>query len=144
MHEKWNAPPQAQANLLELLRALKAQGLTIFFSSHHLTEIEKICDSVAILHRGTLRAHGPLDQLLGDGGRRTLRVRPLDESKLSGPEWRSHGDGSASRSVDQAEAPALLAHLQSEGAELLELRGERQSLEALFHRLTPEREELAS
>ena len=76
MNSHQGSTPHAQANLLSLLSRLKEQGLTIFFSSHHLIEIEKVCDSVAILHRGTLRAHGSLDELLGDGQRCSLTVRP--------------------------------------------------------------------
>lgn len=136
--------PQAQANLLTLLQTLKGQGLTIFFSSHHLAEIEKVCDSVAILHRGTLRAHGTLDQLLGDGERFTITVRPAQGSTLDPEHWRTLPDGLASRSVPKSESRPLLQDLQAQGAELVDLRAERQSLDALFHRLTPEREEVAS
>lgn len=133
--------PHAQANLLSLLGRLKEQGLTIFFSSHHLLEIEKVCDSVAILHRGTLRAHGSLDELLGDGRRCTLTIRPENEAALDTTLWRSQGDGSWSCSVPKSDTPKILEQLRNQDAEILELRTERQSLEALFHRLTPEKEE---
>jgi len=67
--------PRAKASLLELLVDLKSQGMTVFFSSHHLREIEKICDSVTILHNGVLQCAGPLDSVLEDkesGTRLTL------------------------------------------------------------------------
>ena len=133
--------PQAQANLLSLLSGLKSQGLTIFFSSHHLAEIEKVCDSVAILHRGTLRARGSLDELLGDGKRTSLTVRPVESDKLDSALWRPRGDGTFSCSVPREDSAGILDALRTQGAEVLELRSERQSLDALFHRLTPEREE---
>jgi ABC-2 type transport system ATP-binding protein len=136
--------PHAQANLLALLEKLKEQGLTIFFSSHHLAEIEKVCDSVAIVHRGILRAHGSLDELLGDGRRVTITARPAEGSRFEGTDWQGHPDGSATRSVPKSECSAVLQSLHLQGAEILALKAERQSLDALFHRLTPEREELAS
>ena len=133
--------PQAQANLLSLIRQLKAQGLTIFFSSHHLAEIEKVCDSVAILHRGTLRAHGSLDEMLGDGRRCTLTVRPEAGAAIDNALWAANGDGSFTRSVAREEVASTLDTLRAAGAEIVDLRSERQSLESVFHRLTPEVEE---
>ncbi len=135
--------PQAQANLLQLLSGLKEQGMTIFFSSHHLVEIEKVCDSVAIVHRGTLRASGPLDELLGDGRRTSITIRAKEGVDIDAVRWRVHPDGLASCSVPREESGALLDDLRNQGHEVVELRSERQSLEALFHRLTPEREEVA-
>lgn len=133
--------PHAQANLLSLIRQLKEQGLTIFFSSHHLAEIEKVCDSVAILHRGTLRAHGRLEEILGDGQRSTLRVRPSQAEGLDPGIWAANGDGTFTRSVAREDVTRELDALRASGAEVIDLRSERQSLESVFHRLTPEVEE---
>lgn len=135
--------PHAQANLLSLIRQLKAQGLTIFFSSHHLAEIEKVCDSVAILHRGTLRAHGSLEEILGDGQRSTLRARPANAADLDTAIWAANGDGTFTRSVAREEVTREVDALRAKGAEIVDLRNERQSLESVFHRLTPEVEEAA-
>jgi ABC-2 type transport system ATP-binding protein len=44
---------------------LKAQGKTIFFNSHILSDVEKICDRIAILAQGELICIGALDELLG-------------------------------------------------------------------------------
>lgn len=131
--------PHAQANLLQLLLELKDHGLTIFFSSHHLVEIEKICDSVAILHHGTLRASGPLDALLGDGRRCTIKVKP-GEVSLDPSLWRTAPDGLASCSIAREESGRVLDDLRQKNVEILEFRSERQSLDALFYRLTPEQE----
>lgn len=135
--------PHAQANLLDLLLELKEQGLTIFFSSHHLVEIEKICDSVAILHKGTLRASGTLDELLGDGKRVTITVRP-GEVKLDSALWHAAADGTAKRSVPREDSGAVISELREQQVEIVELRSERQSLDLLFQQLTPEKEEAAA
>ena len=47
----------------DLLLELKSRGTTILLSSHYLSEVEKICDRIAIFHRGSLLATGKLDEL---------------------------------------------------------------------------------
>ena len=56
--------PLAQLELKEIMIDLRKQGTTIFFSSHHMAEVEAVCDRVGILHSGRLRAVGRLDELL--------------------------------------------------------------------------------
>ena len=61
--------PNGIHGLRILLRKLAAeQGLTIFLSSHLLSEVEELCDRVAVLHRGQVRAEGPLGQLMDTKG----------------------------------------------------------------------------
>ena len=127
--------PQAQANLLQLLDRLKTEGLTIFFSSHHLTEFEKICDSVAILHQGTLRCHGRLEQVLGQGDRCRVTVR-CSGNPLESHEWTGSGDGTHFTLASRERVPELLGELSQARHELVELKPDRESLESLFHRLT--------
>ncbi len=56
--------PRARIELMEILRALKQMGKTIFISSHILTELAELCDSVTIIDRGQTRFSGPMDELL--------------------------------------------------------------------------------
>lgn len=46
--------PKARALLKKGLHALRADGCTLFFSSHALADVEEICDRMAILHEGQL------------------------------------------------------------------------------------------
>lgn len=48
----------------DLILELKADGKTVFFSSHILTDIERFCDRVGIIVGGRLRLVGQLDQLI--------------------------------------------------------------------------------
>ena len=45
----------------------REQGCTILVSSHVLSEVERTCDQVAILHEGHLLANGPIADIVGDG-----------------------------------------------------------------------------
>src|SRR5260370_11081606 len=61
--------PNGIHGLRLLLRNLATeQGLTIFFSSHLLSEVEELCDRVVVLHRGEGRAAGPLSELMNAKG----------------------------------------------------------------------------
>jgi ABC-2 type transport system ATP-binding protein len=48
-----------------LLRLQREQGITIFISSHLLSEIERTCDHIGIIHKGKMRYQGPMQELLG-------------------------------------------------------------------------------
>jgi ABC-2 type transport system ATP-binding protein len=56
--------PRARIELMEILRELRRMGKTIFISSHILSELAELCDSVTIIDRGQIRFSGPMDVLL--------------------------------------------------------------------------------
>lgn len=56
--------PRARIELMEILRELRRMGKTIFISSHILSELAELCDSVTIIDRGHIRFSGPMDALL--------------------------------------------------------------------------------
>jgi len=49
------------------IRHARERGATVLVSSHVLSEVERVCDHVAILHEGRLAAHGPIESLIGAG-----------------------------------------------------------------------------
>jgi len=57
--------PMGRYQIREIILSLKAAGKTIFFNSHVLSDVEKICDRIAILAQGELICIGSLDELLG-------------------------------------------------------------------------------
>jgi len=58
-----NLDPLGRKEVKDLLLKLKSEGTTVFISSHVLTEIERICDRVAILHRGRMLKEGTVEEL---------------------------------------------------------------------------------
>jgi ABC-2 type transport system ATP-binding protein len=56
--------PIGRMKVREIIQRLKSAGKTVFFSSHELGEVETVCDRVAILHQGKLRAEGRVEDLL--------------------------------------------------------------------------------
>lgn len=51
---------------------------TVFFSTHILADVERVCDTVAILDRGHLVAHAPIDELKARYGVRKVVVEVTD------------------------------------------------------------------
>ena len=69
--------PLLQERFYEFVRDEQATNTTIFFSSHILSEVRKVCNRVAILRDGRLVELTPVEELLGWGGR-LVRVRLAD------------------------------------------------------------------
>jgi len=60
--------PRARIELMEILRQLARMGKTIFISSHILSELAMLCDSVTIIDRGVVKYSGSMKNLLTEHG----------------------------------------------------------------------------
>ena len=62
--------PIGRREVRDLIQGLKDDGKTVFFSTHILSDAEDLCDRVAVLHQGSLRGVGTIQELTaGTGGR---------------------------------------------------------------------------
>jgi ABC-2 type transport system ATP-binding protein len=77
--------PLMQEQLRRHLRMLASTGHTVFFSSHTLSEVEQLCDRVAIVREGTLVADATLAELQSKVGH-VITIRWKDESAAAGVE----------------------------------------------------------
>lgn len=59
--------PQSRAFILDVVRRLRTDGLTVIYTSHYMDEVQQICDRIAILDEGRLLAEGQLGELLAAG-----------------------------------------------------------------------------
>jgi len=57
--------PQSRAHIFDAVRALRASGTTILYTTHYLEEAENLCDRIAIMDEGRVVASGTLAELLG-------------------------------------------------------------------------------
>jgi ABC-2 type transport system ATP-binding protein len=55
--------PVAIEAFLQFLRDLAAEGITVFFSSHHIAEVEQIADHILVIDRGELLVNSPIESL---------------------------------------------------------------------------------
>ena len=77
--------PRQRLHMMELLRAMAAQGRTILFSSHILEEVERLADSVLVIYAGRLAASGDfrsIRRLMTDRPH-TFTVRSSDDRRLA-------------------------------------------------------------
>jgi ABC-2 type transport system ATP-binding protein len=67
--------PEGRRDLLELIAGLRGEA-TVVVSTHLLSDVERICDRVAILDRGRRVTEGPLEELLAAHARPIYRLAP--------------------------------------------------------------------
>jgi len=128
--------PVGRKEVADLIVSLKGQGKTVFFSSHILADIERLCDRVLILHRGEVRHLGDLDALLSGGDRREVLVSgpwPADLGDLPGAGSPQRiGPGVHRLVVDRDRTGEVLGRLLSAGLEVVQVSDRKVSLEDLF------------
>jgi len=59
--------PVGRRDVRALINGLKERGTTILLNSHLLSEVERVCDTVAIMSRGRILKQGPMDELVPEG-----------------------------------------------------------------------------
>lgn len=73
--------PQSRNHILDMVKKLNQQGLTVVYTSHYMEEVEFLCDRVAIVDHGKVIASGTLDELrLVVGNKDTIKVAVKDVS----------------------------------------------------------------
>lgn len=135
--------PSAVAEMRKLIRAIGSGGRTVLLSSHQLTEVEQICDRVAVIDAAKLVTEGTISELwttLGTGGL-VIDATPADRAVAC---LREHTavqtvevrDGMLQVTVDPTYAAELNRRLVEAAVEVRELRPVRHSLEEAFLELT--------
>jgi len=125
--------PLVQQAFYELLADLGGRGTTVFFSSHVLPEVERVCSRVAMLRAGRLTSVGTVDQMRGALPRRVVAVFSADVEAASFAAFGVVTTASPRRIellVEAAQVPALVGRLAA--MPLADLLVEAQSLEEAF------------
>jgi ABC-2 type transport system ATP-binding protein len=134
--------PMGRKEVLDMLASLRGRT-TVFFSTHILSDVERICDTVAILDAGKVVAHGPIDELKARYGAEKIVVEVEEDAewlaeKARAASWSSEvrilSDGAIEISVSDAgaarrELPALVA---SRGLALRRMEAGEVDLEEVF------------
>ncbi len=127
--------PQGIREVRDLLLELNRDGTTLFVSSHLLSEVESLCTTVGVLQAGRLVAQDDIAALQTPTGRVLVRT-PDPDAALAVLDGRvEHRDGDL-LVVRHTRPDELAGLLVQRGVRLVELRGERRTLEQVVLELT--------
>jgi ABC-2 type transport system ATP-binding protein len=135
--------PNGIGTIREVVRERAAGGTTVFFSSHHLAEVEAVCDRVGVMNDGELVAVDTIDGLRESaGGHATIHLdcaappTDLGVEALDGVAGTSVDDGTLVVDCANPRAKVDVVTHVADRAEVLDIRSETVSLESLFADLT--------
>ena len=130
--------PLGRMDVRRIITSLKASGVTVFFSSHILPDVEAICDRVAILNKGKLQEQGALAEILKVKieGHEVILSGWTDQTLNDIRNWcdevRQMGDRLHLRVGDRERMDGLLSYVFANKLDLISLNPIRPSLEEYF------------
>ena len=133
---------ELRRQLWDYVIELNKAGVTIVLTTHYLEEAEELCDTIAIIDQGELRACDSTANLLAQIDNKTLLVRataPLTQApNIDGLAMKLNDDGRLAVTYNPGDLPAgaVLAKLQAAGIEIRDLDTQGAELENVFMKLT--------
>ena len=136
--------PVGRHDVRRIIRELAARGTAVFLNSHLLSEVEQVCDRVAVVDHGRVIASGTMNDLL-TGSAVYMRVTGLDEdakAKLAdfGP-IDDEGERLTFTKLGQDRIPELVSQVVALGGRVYEVIPRHQTLEDRFLQLLGTEEE---
>jgi ABC-2 type transport system ATP-binding protein len=137
--------PAGVAEVRALIASLAGDGTTVFLSTHVLTEVEQVCDRVAILDHGRIVTQTPTADLLGGDGAIRLRFDSQGEADAAAAVLEQAGRMIVRQAGDSAqlsvaggagEGSSIVRALAAAAIYPAEMRADRTSLESVFLELT--------
>ncbi|MDO9338227.1 MAG: ABC transporter ATP-binding protein [Caulobacter sp.] len=130
---------RSRQTILDAIKALKADGVTIVYTSHYMEEVEQLCDAVAVIDHGRLVLQGRTAELLSDAAARRLTVtlaapataRARTALKALSPDWSTPGRVDLDLAA-QADLPGVLTQLQAAGLKVARAEYGVSRLETLY------------
>jgi ABC-2 type transport system ATP-binding protein len=135
--------PLGRREVREIMLELRKRGKTIFLNSHLLSEIEMICDRVAIINKGIIVKEGALGALLAGAVEVDMRVggmsqKMLDELSVLSTSLKVEGNLIRLCLRETEDIPVLAEVVVNSGGKLFSLNTRHNSLEDLFIDLVKE------
>ena len=128
--------PIAHREIRDLILSFRDEGRTVFISSHELSEVELICDRVAIINHGVIARQGKLTELLA-GGRVEITVEGmkkeiLSDMKINDGNVRELGNGVLFDVPAESDIDAIIDGTRAKGGKIQSIVPRKKRLEDLF------------
>ena len=133
---------ELRRQLWDYVLELNKAGVTIVLTTHYLEEAEELCDTIAIIDQGELRACDTTQNLLAQIDNKTLLVRPAaplaSAPSLDGLDAKLTDDGRLAVTYNPGLIPAgaVIAQLNERGVDIADLDTRGAELENVFLKLT--------
>ena len=133
--------PVGRADVRRIIREARDRGTTVFLNSHLLSEVELVCDRVAVVDAGRVVAAGSLEELLGEDSVR-IHATGLDPAARAGlarlGPLTDDGDWLAISPIAPERIPDIVAAIVAAGGRVHAVQPGRASLEERFLGLVEE------
>ncbi|HKN34054.1 MAG TPA: ABC transporter ATP-binding protein [Terriglobales bacterium] len=130
--------PIARVKIRSLLLSIRSAGKTVFLSSHLLSEVEMVCDRVAMLNKGKLVKLGKTSELLQSGQETEIVARGITATCFPAA---VETDGVVRFTVPVAQQKFALERVWELGGEVVSVNPVRRSLEQIFLEVTGQQPE---
>lgn len=128
--------PIAHIDIRDMILDLRDKGKTLFVCSHQLSDVEAVCDRVAILKNGEMARLGKLDELLAGGTVEMIAERVengiLDQLKSLGGQAHLHEGKLFVQQPDDDSIGAVIDLVRKNGGRIISILPQRRTLEDLF------------
>jgi ABC-2 type transport system ATP-binding protein len=128
--------PVGRHDVREIIRALREKGTIVFLNSHLLSEVEQVCDAVAIVDRGKVVAQGDLTQLLGTSSVCVRATGVSREARAAMSRFGQLDDGADGelvvKGIERERIPELVSAIVASGARVYAVEPQHESLEERF------------
>lgn len=115
--------PLGRREFKKILKELNEKGVTIFFSSHVVSDVEEICNKVVFIEKGKLIYQGSIDELVMKNTEDLFRVKYFEEGKIK--------IDHLSEKAKQDKIKELIAR----DIDILEIEKERPTLEEIIYKI---------
>jgi ABC-2 type transport system ATP-binding protein len=118
--------PQSRERIYQMIESLRADGVSLIYTTHYMEEAERLCDRIAIIDDGRVIAAGTKNELVRNtiGTKREVIVEFADGTRVT------------HRIDDAAEMPRVMREAEAQGSGVRDLTMKSPSLEKVFLHLT--------